>query len=179
MTNQFFMNNTFFSPATNGNKTLGSSSNRWSTVFATNGTISTSDYRLKKNIQSFHYGLQELLLLNPVSFKWKSDKVDMKTHLGFIAQEVQQIIPEVIDMADDQQKTLGLSYTELLPVAVQAIQEQQELINKQQQEIDQLQAALIKTEENNSSVQSELEVLKAQIDKLSSIIQAEAKQGDK
>lgn len=120
---------TAYYPNADGTQALGGTSNRWSTVFAANGTINTSDRRMKKNIQPVRYGLETVMQLNPVSFKWINEQTDSKTHLGLIAQEVQALIPEVVLQSNDANETLGLSYTELVPVLIKALQEQQAIIN--------------------------------------------------
>jgi len=95
-------------------------------VLAVNGTIQTSDRRMKKEINNLNYGLNTVLKLRPVSYKWK--KGNQNVNLGLIAQEVQKLIPEVIDVGTDKDRTLGMKYTELIPVLINAIQEQQKEI---------------------------------------------------
>ena len=51
--------------------------------------------------------------------------------MGLIAQEVQSVIKELVHTADDENKTLSVSYTELIPVLIKAIQEQQVIIESQ------------------------------------------------
>jgi hypothetical protein len=140
------------SPITNGNINLGSSSARWSAVYATNGAINTSDRRDKEAIKPLNYGLKELLLLNPVSYKWKEEKYDTtilqdsekRTKIGFIAQELKEVLPEVVQdeewVAKNEEKvttyekkvtaSMGVSYSEIIPVVVKATQEHQLIINK-------------------------------------------------
>ncbi len=120
--------------------TLGTSGNKWNTVFATNPTINTSDLRLKDNITEISYGLAELLKLKPVSFLWKKSPQEGRK-LGFIAQDVKPIIGEVVNEGDDPDKTLGMSYTSFIPVIVKGIQEQQQLIDIQKQQINELMEA--------------------------------------
>lgn len=63
---------------------------------STSGTVvgtQTSDIRLKKDIKSIPYGLSEILQLEPIEFKYKSGGSD---RLGFSAQQVENIIPEVV-----------------------------------------------------------------------------------
>lgn len=138
-------------PITNNTINLGSTDNRWNTVYATNGTISTSDATLKKDITNLHYGLKELLELKPVTFKWKDEltstnqKVpeDKKvTKIGFLAQDLAKVIPEVVQthswqITDEKKpaeflpnKNLGVFYSDLIPVTVKAIQEQQAQIEE-------------------------------------------------
>ena len=116
-------------PVSNNFTSLGTSTKKWTAVYAVNGTIQTSDRRMKKEINNIKYGLNTVMKLHPVSYKWKKGNQDV--NLGLIAQEVQKLIPEVIDVGDDENKTLGMKYTELIPVLIKAIQEQQEIIDGQ------------------------------------------------
>jgi len=102
---------------TNGNATY-----KWSVVYATNGTIQTSDERLKENIATTTYGLDQIMQLRPVSFTWIAQP-QQGTKLGFIAQEVQPILPETVNTGDDANHTLGLTYSEFIPIIVRAIQQ--------------------------------------------------------
>ncbi|RPH32423.1 MAG: hypothetical protein EHM93_09210 [Bacteroidales bacterium] len=117
-------------PNDNGSPFLGTASNRWSVIYAVNNVIQTSDARLKKDIINLSYGLKDILKLRPVTFIWKDGK-DQSIKLGLIAQEVQPIINEVVDVGDDQDKTLGINYTSLIPVLINSIQEQQKIIEEQ------------------------------------------------
>ena len=98
-----------------------------------NGTdwISASDYRLKRDIQPMSkYGLSTVMQLKPVTYFYKADKTNHPV-VGFIAQEVQKIVPEVVSGTEGditKGETLGLSYGNLVPVLVKAIQEQQKQI---------------------------------------------------
>ncbi len=124
---------------------LGSSSFRWNAVWAQDGTINTSDRREKRDIQSLKYGLREILNLQPVRFRWKATP-EQGEKLGLIAQDVLEIIPEVVKthelVAVDEKGTfekkqldrLGVYYSDLIPVLIKAIQEQQELIQSYQTE---------------------------------------------
>lgn len=136
-------------PMNDGTQSLGQlSSNRWNTLFATNGAINTSDGREKKEIQPLAYGLQQLIQLKPVTFRWNNSQIDNNSkHLGFIAQDLQAVIPEVVvdaEWVEEEgkgqiwQKTtrLGVNYSEIIPVLVKSIQEQQEIIKNQNQEIE-------------------------------------------
>jgi hypothetical protein len=108
-----------------------------------NGRISgtlfnTSDRRLKTNISSLKYGLNEVLKLNPVNFNWKNRPEESKKTLGLIAQEVQPIISEIVTVGDDKNQTLSVSYTELIPILIKAIQEQQAIIESLKKRIEKI-----------------------------------------
>ena len=135
-------------PGANGTQNLGSASLRWAAVFAANGTIQTSDARLKTAVAGIGYGLREVLQLRPVRFQWK-DAQPGRFHLGLIAQEAEQVIPELVERSDDPAAPLGMSYTSLTPVLIKAIQEQQALLDQVlpdlaalKQQVADLQAAL-------------------------------------
>jgi len=133
-------------PDDDGFTDLGSSIYRWKDVWAVNTTIQTSDAREKGNIQPLDYGLKNVMKLRPVTYKWKQEKVgsivlpenEKREIIGLIAQEVQQVIPEVVygetwrpkseqehDIYVKQiSERIGMNYDELLPVLVKAKQEQ-------------------------------------------------------
>src|SRR5436190_18733509 len=118
---------------------LGQPSNRWSEVWAVNGTVQTSDARLKQRITNLRYGLGQVMQLRPVTFEWK-DRSDGRTHLGLIAQEVEPVMPEVIEKGTDASQPLGMNYANLIPVLIKAIQEQQATLNRTEAEIKNLRA---------------------------------------
>jgi hypothetical protein len=100
-----------------------------------------SDARLKQNVTNLKYGLDQLLRLRPVSWRWKSEP-EGKPQMGLVAQEVENVIPELVLKDADATKPLALNYMALLPVAVKAIQEQQAQIREQSRQIERLRAQL-------------------------------------
>jgi len=77
-----------------------------------------SDARLKTNIREIEHGLNAVVATQPRHF----ERVDVDgTYIGFIAQELQQVIPEVV--MGDPEKQLGVDYGSLVAVAFKAIQE--------------------------------------------------------
>jgi hypothetical protein len=125
---------------------LGNSSFRWDDVYATNGTINTSDERDKSGITDITYGIEAIMQLRPVSFRWK-DYPSNDPKLGLIAQDLQKVIPEVVKTYDFRQNEetlemerfeldrLGVYYSDLIPVLVKGMQEQQTVIEAQKAEI--------------------------------------------
>jgi hypothetical protein len=98
------------------------------TVFATNTTISAiSDQRLKENVQDLDAGLDKIMALKPRKFDWKAGKgKDIKGDRGFIAQEFEQVFPDLIDEWKDQdegEEPYKSVRQDLIPVLVKAIQE--------------------------------------------------------
>ena len=146
-------------PTTDNASDLGTSTLRFKDIYASNAVIQTSDLRLKKNIKTLPYGLQEVLQLRPITFEWKNSK-DESVKLGLIAQEIQKIIPEVVNVGDDELKMLGVRYADLIPVLIKAIQEQNKIIADQKKENGELKAAVEKLEAQNTSIQTDLEQIK-------------------
>ena len=94
-----------------------------------------SDSRIKKNIVNSTYGLATVLQLRPVEYNLTSN--DLK-QVGFIAQEVQKLVPEVITGKEgdlSKGEILGITYSNLVPVLTKAIQEQQKQIEDQNAKI--------------------------------------------
>ena len=96
------------------------------TVYTTAGTFTStnpSDKRLKSNIAgiSTALALEVISNLNPVSFNWKdSDKYGSGTKYGFIAQDVEAVVPEIVRQEGD---TLGYDPVSLIPFLVEAVKE--------------------------------------------------------
>jgi len=92
-------------------------------------TNSSSDKTLKTNVSQIAYGLDTVLNLKPISFNWiDTENMGTQTEIGFIAQEVKELIPEVIGINNNE--TLSLDYPKLTAVLVKAIQEQQAQIEE-------------------------------------------------
>lgn len=88
---------------------------------STGSYTAISDQRLKKNISSISYGLESVINLNPVCYNMISESDDEQKHLGFIAQEAENVIPSSVMQFPDG--TYGMDKSELIPVLVKAIQE--------------------------------------------------------
>jgi hypothetical protein len=99
------------------------------TVFATNTTISAiSDQRYKENIRDLDVGLDAVMQLRPRKFDWKEGKgQDIKDCRGFIAQEFEEVFPDLIDEwkdpAPENEEPYKSVRQDLIPVLVKAIQE--------------------------------------------------------
>jgi hypothetical protein len=123
-----------------------------------NGSLAhSSDKRLKRDIETIPYGLQEILQLEPVAYNWKKRETKHKS-LGLLAQDVQKLIKNIVLENNDDDKTLSVSYTELIPVLIKAIQEQQDIINAQKLQLD-TQAEL--NENQNQQFKTFLKLLEA------------------
>lgn len=114
-------------PFTNNNYDLGSTNNRWKTVW-TNNSLNTSDARLKTNITNLNYGLSAIMKMRSVQYNWK-EGADQDTKIGFLAQDLRKIIPEVV-VGNEAKENLAVNYIELIPVLVNAIKEQQQQIEE-------------------------------------------------
>ena len=143
-------------PNYNNVTSLGNSIYKYTALWATNGTIQTSDARMKTNIQNLNMGLKEVMALRPVSYDWKNPAQGDAGKIGFIAQEVEKVVPQAVvhDYVSDKQieeikamnrvvpeirDPYGMNYSEMIPVLTKAIQEQQALIEQQNTQIAKLQ----------------------------------------
>jgi hypothetical protein len=112
-----------------GSRTLG--------AYCTGTTwTNSSDIANKENIESTKYGLSTVLATNPVDFNWKTQRDEDgngKSDVGFIAQEIELVIPEVVT---GEEGNKGISYGNLVAIAFKAIQEQQAQIDALQSEIN-------------------------------------------
>jgi hypothetical protein len=93
-------------------------------------TTASSDEKYKYNILPINYGLNTILQLKPVNFQWIEGEEE---DLGFIAQDVAEIIPEAVNT--NWNSDLLFRYESLIPILTKAIQEQQALIKALEQRI--------------------------------------------
>jgi hypothetical protein len=114
-------------PVADNEYRLGKDGARWREVWASNPLIQTSDLRLKERITPIPYGLDAVSRLHPVSFTWH-DSNDRRTYLGLIAQEVEPLIPEAVRRGATADQPWSMTYSSLIPVLIQAIQDQQAII---------------------------------------------------
>lgn len=111
----------------NGGSQVGAITTNGSTTTYT----TTSDYRLKENVQPMTDALAKVLQLNPVTYKWKESGLDGQ---GFIAHELQAIVPDCVvgekDGVDEkgEMKLQGIDTSFLVATLTAAIQEQQAMI---------------------------------------------------
>lgn len=119
-------------PATSGGGSLGSSTLLFSAVYATSGTIQTSDVRSKKDILESDLGLDFINKLRPVVYRWKAGP-DQDLHYGLIAQEAEKTISEfhkldknentpIVDH-DKKNDKYGLRYSEFISPIIKAVQQ--------------------------------------------------------
>ncbi|MEY5046810.1 MAG: hypothetical protein RLZZ175_169 [Bacteroidota bacterium] len=109
------------------------------------GVALTSDKRLKRNIIPLINSLGVIKQLNPVSYekKFSNENTDYnKKEIGFIAQEIQQILPNLVTEGKDKDKILSVDYISLIPILTKSIQEQQAQIEAQQIQIEELKKLL-------------------------------------
>jgi hypothetical protein len=115
-------------------------------IRAVSGTITViSDQRLKENIRDLDDGLNTILALKPRKFDWKPGKgKDKKNDRGFIAQEFEQVFPDMIDYWKDSPSEGEGPYKavspDLFPVLVKAIQELKADLDTLKARIDVLEA---------------------------------------
>jgi hypothetical protein len=99
------------------------------TIHATSTSIAAiSDQSLKTNVRDIETGLSQIMALKPRRFDWiNGDAVDVA---GFVAQEVQQVLPDLVGSFkyNDMETKLGLKMGDMIPTMVKAMQEQQALI---------------------------------------------------
>lgn len=137
-------------------------------VYGMSGFSQASDGRLKKDVHNLSSGMGRINALRGVSFHYKStekavalatqandtvnkyisedvkrqiEKEESMARIGFIAQEVENVVPEVVRTLPDGTKTI--IYTDLIPLLVEGMKEMQETIVEQEKRIAELETALL------------------------------------
>ena len=87
-------------------------------IRASQAVLANSDARLKDNIDTIDGGLERVQELRGVSFNWTNQE---EKQLGFIAQEIKEVLPEVVEQ--DNKGFYTVNYSAVVPVLVEAIKE--------------------------------------------------------
>jgi hypothetical protein len=95
-------------------------------AFTGRDIVMESSRELKKNIQPINNALATITRLEGVRFEW-TDGPEGRSDIGFVAEDVAQVLPEVVVAAKDG-KAEGLKYSNMVAVAVEGIKEQQHQI---------------------------------------------------
>ncbi len=111
------------------------------------GTIGAcSDERYKKDFASLENTLDKVMQLNGLYYNWKQEQFPEREftnerQIGVIAQEVETFFPEIVLTGDDGYKSVD--YGKLTPILLEAIKEQQAIIEAMQTETNQLRASVL------------------------------------
>lgn len=132
------------------------SGNRVAYISGTGSYVTTSDAKFKKNVVAMEPVLERVNRMRPVSYHYNQQKESENKVLGFIAQEVRPLFPELVFESEDG--SLGMSYAHVGVIAIQAVKEQQEVIKAQQAQIDELSQQMLE-------MQKQIEVLMNSQDK--------------
>jgi len=168
-TNSITFNAKNLIPSVTNSKNLGSSALAWSAVYSYTYPA-PSDIRYK-DATPLKYGLNELLLVNPIQYTWKITHIDdPSVHLGFSAQELLSIFPETVDINDSN--IFCVCYNEIVPINTQAIKDLHAIIistgNEINSKIIQLQSNDIQNNSNISQLQSDVTKTNSNINQLES-----------
>ena len=129
-----------------GNVLIGTSTNNGEKLYVSGsiratGTITAnSDISLKKNLLKIENALEKVEQINGYTYEFKAD--DSKRHAGVIAQEIQMVLPEIVNKGNDG--ILGVEYGNISALLIEATKEQQKQIKAQQTQINELKALLNK-----------------------------------
>lgn len=103
-----------------------------------------SDNRLKKQIETATYGMKEIMQLKPKSYLYINEDENTTRHIGLMAQDIQNVIPELVVEIDNKRNgsfrehlpediknetMYGVKYQELIPVLINAIKELKEEVD--------------------------------------------------
>ncbi|HOF08166.1 MAG TPA: tail fiber domain-containing protein, partial [Bacteroidales bacterium] len=148
-----------------------------------NGVALTSDRRLKTDVKDINYGIQQIMQMKPLTYqKHIADSIvngrvilgKGMQEIGFIAQDLYNIIPEVVYKPSDESTDFwAIDYSKLAPILVKGIQEQQTEIEELNNTINQLKTDNENLKTDYSNLENQLNQLKTQLDELNKKINSD------
>ncbi len=143
------------------------------TAYAT-GSWNSSDARFKKNISKIDHALDRVMKTRGTSFEFRNDEFEdyqfaEGRQFGFIAQEVEEVFPELINTESDGYKSIN--YNGMIPVLLEAVKEQQETMDDLRAENNQL-------KDDNERLKAESHNVKTRLERLEMLISGTAERTD-
>jgi hypothetical protein len=117
-------------------------------------TITSSDLRLKKNIETISHPLEKVMALRGVTYNWK-DSAMSKRMMGMVAQEVLSVVPELV-FENKTTGYYGINYGETSGLLIEAIKEQQKMIQELKKDLSALQIEISSLKKQLNSLQPKL-----------------------
>ncbi|MGQ3012812.1 MAG: tail fiber domain-containing protein [Flavobacteriales bacterium] len=113
----------------------------YGSIYCSTTLTEGSDKRFKQNIVPIGNALSVIRRLSGVTYRFKKDdfeafRFDDKEHSGFIAQDMQNVLPHLVSIGDDGY--LSIRYTGIIPYLSEGIKEQQDIIEQQNLRIEKL-----------------------------------------
>jgi hypothetical protein len=110
-------------------------------AFATGGQWTNSDRRYKKNIRAIENALAGILSIRGISYEWRREEYKNKgfsdgRYLGVVAQEIEEVFPEIVAEGPDGEK--AISYSAITPILIEAIKEQNAIVEKMRETLEAL-----------------------------------------
>jgi hypothetical protein len=124
--------------------------------------IVNSDKRLKTDIASYNKVLGKVLELEVKDYRYKNSMQSQKS-IGFIAQDVLPLFPELVS-SDGEDDYLGINYSGFSVIAIQAIQEQQQIIDEQNQRLREQEEENLEQKRQMEQMQDQLNQIKAMLE---------------
>ena len=143
-----------------------------------NGVVLTSDARYKAHVQPLDSSLNTVLALRGVSYDWdrgtwKDRNFPDGRQIGFLAQELEKVLPELVQTDENGYK--AVNYVGVIPILVEAVKEQQKQINEFRHDKDRLQsqsrAEMIELRDENAALKAENAEIKARLNAIEKFLQ--------
>lgn len=122
--------------------------------FLTNAWSSSSDIRLKKNIERIPSSLNKILQIEGITYDWKDESRGVGRQIGVIAQDVQKVFPEAVTKSPDG--FLAVTYSNLVAPLINAVKEVYSELLSTQEEVTALKARTEQLEKENQQMKSYL-----------------------
>ncbi|OHD13687.1 MAG: hypothetical protein A2Y41_11610 [Spirochaetes bacterium GWB1_36_13] len=162
----------------NGNVGIGTTSPTEKLTVAGNiyasGTVTqASDFRYKKNINPLENALEKVLSLHGVSFEWKREEYQEKhftqgKNMGFIAQEAEKVVPEVVQTGKDGYKSMA--YANLTALLVEAFKELNGKFEKTLRENEEMKQEINELKIQNQELLKRLTAYESKMKKIDSLL---------
>ncbi|MFC2089588.1 tail fiber domain-containing protein [Bacteroidota bacterium] len=122
-----------------------------------NTVVETSDRRLKNNIEPLENSLTKMLAIQGVSFEWKDKTKPEGQHIGLIAQDVEEVYPELVHTMENGTK--AVNYSQMVAVLIESVRELNTKVEMLEEQNAQLKDNLLMQDE----LKAEMEVLKTML----------------